>query len=104
MSFRLRLHLEELPVYVPGATFPGAIGPLDLQRRIEPDEGPPEAVTASSSALELGAYRCSLEFAATMRANNVPYTDGFRLIGTHTWAYWEQDLPAAWRTVSRGLY
>ena len=82
----------------------GAIGPLDLQRRIEPDEGPPEAVTASSSALELGAYRCSLEFAATMRANNVPYTDGFRLIGTHTWAYWEQDLPAAWRTVSRGLY
>ena len=25
MSFRLRLHLEELPVYVPGATFPGAI-------------------------------------------------------------------------------
>lgn len=82
----------------------GAIGPLDLQRRIEPDEGPPEAVTASSSALELGAYRCSLEFAATMRANNVRYTDGFRLIGTHTWAYWEQDLPAAWRTVSRGLY
>ncbi len=82
----------------------GAIGPLDLQRRIEPDEGPPEAVTASSSALELGAYRCSLEFAATMRANNERYTDGFRLIGTHTWAYWEQDLPAAWRTVSRGLY
>lgn len=82
----------------------GAIGPLDITRRIEPDEGPPVAVTASSSALEAGAYRCSLEFAWDLRTHNVPYTDGFRLIGTHTWAYWEQDLPAAWGTVSRHLY
>lgn len=82
----------------------GAVGPLDLQRKIDPEEGPPVAVTASSSALEAGAYRCSLEFAVRMRAANVPYTDGFRLIGTHTWGYWEQDLPAAWQTVSRHLY
>ncbi|GAA1482395.1 hypothetical protein GCM10009624_28350 [Gordonia sinesedis] len=82
----------------------GAVGPLDLQRRIDPKEGPPIAVTASSSALEAGAYRCSLEFAAQMRSAGVRYTDGFRLIGTHTWAYWERDLPAAWATVSRNLY
>ncbi|MGC4935220.1 alpha/beta hydrolase [Gordonia sp. DT30] len=82
----------------------GAIGPLDLTRKIQPDEGPPAAVTASSSALEAGAYRCSLEFAVQMRAHDIAYTDGFRLIGTHTWAYWERDLPAAWKTVSRHLY
>ncbi|MEP9393085.1 alpha/beta hydrolase family protein [Gordonia sp. VNK1] len=99
------LHLDTLRgknIFISAGS--GAIGPLDLQRRIEPDEGPPEAVTASSSALEVGAYRCSLEFALDMRTHGVAYTDGFRLIGTHTWAYWEQDLPAAWNTVSRGLY
>ncbi len=81
----------------------GAVGPLDLQRRIEPEEGSRDVVTASSSALELGAYRCSLEFALTLRANRIPYTDGFRLIGTHTWGYWERDLEVAWPTLARGL-
>lgn len=99
------LHLDALrgkSIFISAGS--GAIGPLDLQRKVDPDEGPREAVTASSSALELGAYRCSLEFAVTMRAHGVHYTDGFRLIGTHAWAYWEQDLPVAWQTVSRGLY
>ncbi|MET9198811.1 alpha/beta hydrolase family protein [Gordonia sp. NPDC003585] len=99
------LHLDALrgkQIFISAGS--GAVGPLDLQRRVEPDEGPREAVTASSSALELGAYRCSLEFALTMRAAGVNYTDGFRLIGTHTWAYWEQDLPALWPVISRGLY
>ncbi|GAC00959.1 putative mycolyltransferase [Gordonia namibiensis NBRC 108229] len=81
----------------------GAIGPLDLQRRIDPEEGTRDVVTASSSALELGAYRCSLEFAVTLRAARIPYTDGFRLIGTHTWGYWERDLAVAWPTIARGL-
>ncbi|MDL9937717.1 alpha/beta hydrolase family protein [Gordonia sp. ABSL1-1] len=99
------LHLDALRgknIFIAAGS--GAVGPLDLQRRIEPSEGPRAAVTASSSALELGAYRCSLEFALTMRAHGVRYTDGFRLIGTHTWAYWEQDLPVLWPTISRGLY
>nr|WP_064570827.1 alpha/beta hydrolase family protein [Gordonia sp. LAM0048] len=98
------LHLDRLRgknIFISAGS--GAIGPLDLQRRIEPDEGPPEVVTASSSALELGAYRCSLEFALTLRASGVRYTDGFRLIGTHTWAYWERDLDALWPTIGRGL-
>ena len=59
---------------------------------------------AASSALEVGAWRCSLEFAVTLRANGIDHTDGFHLIGTHQWAYWEQDLAPAWYTVSRSLY
>ncbi|MBD0863121.1 esterase family protein [Gordonia sp. zg691] len=98
------LHLDKLRgknLFISAGS--GAVGPLDLQRRIEPEEGPREVVTASSSALELGAYRCSLEFAITMRAARVPYTDGFRLIGTHTWAYWERDLEVLWPVLERGL-
>ncbi len=70
-----------------------------------PKRGTRDVVTASSSALELGAYRCSLEFAVTLRAaGGIPYTDGFRLIGTHTWGgYWERDLAVAWPTIARGL-
>ncbi|WP_232017192.1 alpha/beta hydrolase [Gordonia insulae] len=81
----------------------GAVGPLDLTAPYDPKDGPRPAVTAAASALEVGAWRCSLEFAATLRANNVPFTEGFRLIGTHNWVYWEQDLPAAWPTISRDL-
>jgi len=80
----------------------GAIGPLDLAPRTG-DDMPQEAVNASGSALELGAYRCSLEFAVQLRQAGIAYTDGFRLIGTHSWPYWRQDLPLAWATVSRGL-
>lgn len=82
----------------------GAVGPADLVRKVDPDEGPRDAVIAASSALEVGAWRCSLEFAVTLRANGIDHTDGFHLIGTHQWAYWEQDLAPAWYTVSRSLY
>ena len=81
-----------------------SVGPLDVQRTIAPDEGPRSAVIASSSALEVGANRCSLEFALRLGAADIPFTRGFRLIGTHTWAYWERDLPVLWPTISRGLY
>ena len=80
----------------------GAIGPLDLAPR--PTDGlPRDAVNASGSVLELGAYRCSLEFAVQLRQAGIKYTDGFRLIGTHSWPYWRGDLPLAWATISRGL-
>ncbi|MDL9947257.1 alpha/beta hydrolase family protein [Gordonia sp. ABSL11-1] len=81
----------------------GAVGPRDLTAPYDSSEGPRSAVVAASSALEVGAWRCSLEFAATLRVNNIPYTDGFHVIGTHNWVYWEQDLPVAWQTISRGL-
>ena len=82
----------------------GAVGPLDLQRKIEPSEGPRSAIIAASSALEMAANRCSLEFALSLGAAGIRFTRGFRLIGTHTWAYWEQDLPIAWKTISRSLF
>lgn len=98
------LHLDKLRgKHIFLAAGSGAVGPLDLTAPADPKDGPRQAVTAAGSALELGAWRCSLEFAATLRANNIPFTDGFRFIGTHNWAYWENDLPVSWPTISRGL-
>lgn len=97
------MHLEELRgkhLYLSAGS--GAIGPLDLAPRSD-DDLPKEAVNASGSALELGAYRCSLEFAVQLRNAGIAATENFRLIGTHSWPYWRRDLPSAWDAISRGL-
>ncbi|EGD53465.1 alpha/beta hydrolase [Gordonia neofelifaecis] len=81
----------------------GAVGPLDITTKRDPKDGPEDAQIAAGSALEVGANRCSLEFAALLRAKGVPFTSGFRLIGTHSWEYWKQDLPEAWAAISPAL-
>ena len=68
----------------------GLAGPLDLMRKVDPEEGTRQSVTASASALEL-------------RKARIPFTDGLRLVGTHYWGYWEQDLPRMWPTIAQGL-
>lgn len=81
----------------------GAIGPLDFTIKRDPDEGPEDAQIAAGSALEMGAYRCSLEFATKLTAAGIDYTPGFRLIGTHNWVYWERDLPNAWNVLAPAI-
>ncbi|WP_412917603.1 alpha/beta hydrolase [Gordonia zhaorongruii] len=81
----------------------GAVGPADFNAKFDPSEGSRQQQIAAGSALEAGANRCSLEFAAQMRAANIDFTPGFRLIGTHRWAYWKQDLPKAWSVLAPAL-
>lgn len=81
----------------------GAVGPLDLAAKRDPKDGPENAQIAAGSALEVGANRCSLEFATLLRANDIPFTSGFRLIGTHSWDYWKRDLPEAWNAIAPSL-
>lgn len=97
------LHLNALRgknLYISAGS--GAIGPLDFQEPLDPGMSRQQQ-TFAASGLESGAYRCSLEFALTLRANNIPATESFPLIGTHSWAYWKQDLPQLWPTIARGL-
>ncbi len=77
----------------------GAVGPMDLTAKRDRKDGPADAQIAAGSALEAGAYRCSLEFAADLTAKNIAFTPGFRLIGTHSWDYWKRDLPWAWEVI-----
>ncbi|GAC58583.1 putative mycolyltransferase [Gordonia hirsuta DSM 44140 = NBRC 16056] len=81
----------------------GAVGPLDFTVKRDPAEGPEDAQIAAGSALEIGAYRCSLEFATKLTSAGIAFTPGFRLIGTHNWAYWKQDLPEAWRAIAPAI-
>lgn len=81
----------------------GAVGPQDLTQKRDPKDGPEDVQIAAGSGLEMGANRCSLEFAALLRSRHIPFTSGFRLIGTHSWSYWKQDLPKAWEALKPAL-
>ena len=81
----------------------GAIGPQDLTEKRDPKDGPEDVQIAAGSGLEMGANRCSIEFATLLRSRDIPFTSGFRLIGTHSWTYWKQDLPKAWEAIKPSL-
>lgn len=93
--------LKGKAVYVSSGS--GAIGPLDFTIKRDPSEGPEDAQIAAGSALEAAAYRCSLQFAAQLTSAGINYTPGFRLIGTHNWVYWKQDLAGAWNTLAPSI-
>lgn len=82
----------------------GAVGPQDLLAERDPSEGPKDAQIAAGSALEAAAYRCSLEFATDLTASGISYVPGFRLIGTHSWWYWKEDLPKAWGVLGPSIW
>jgi S-formylglutathione hydrolase FrmB len=80
----------------------GVPGPLD--QRTVPDPGfTKDQAIAAGGYLEMGAYRCSLEFAVLMRAAGISATEHFRTIGTHSWAYWAEDLKTMWPVLAPAL-
>ncbi|MGB7364630.1 MAG: esterase family protein, partial [Rhodococcus sp. (in: high G+C Gram-positive bacteria)] len=46
---------------------------------------------------------CTRTFAARLSQLGIPATVKFRDSGTHSWAYWEQDLHESWPMVSTSL-
>lgn len=80
----------------------GIPGPLDQTTELD-DGMTREQMIAAGAALEIGAYRCSVEFALVMRANGVAATEDFHAIGTHAWPYWARDLKAMYPVLARGL-
>lgn len=80
----------------------GLPGPLDQTTELD-DGMSREQTIAAGAALEIGAYRCSVEFAVVMRAHGVGATENFHLIGTHAWPYWAEDLKAMYPVLARGL-
>lgn len=80
----------------------GIPGPLDQTTELD-DGMTREQTIAAGAALEVGAYRCSVEFAVVMRANGVAATENFHVIGTHAWPYWAQDLKAMYPVLARSL-
>ena len=71
-------------------------------RKVDPEEGTRQSVTASASALELGAWRCSINFALELRrrVSRSPTACASR---HHKVGYLGQDPPRMWPTIAQGL-
>lgn len=80
----------------------GVPGPLDQTTELD-DGMTREQMIAAGAALEIGAYRCSVEFALVMRANGVAATENFHTVGTHAWPYWARDLQSMYPVLAKGL-
>ncbi|GEE00307.1 hypothetical protein nbrc107696_07530 [Gordonia spumicola] len=79
-------------------------------RRGEPDrvvdydpKVPRDLVLAIGSGVEIGADRCTREFATSLRQKQIGFTLDLRSVGTHRWEYWKQGLPRMWKAIESGL-
>lgn len=54
-------------------------------------------------AIEVGANYCTHRLDDRLRQLSIPATFDFENVGTHSWAYWVDQLPKSWPTLSAGL-
>lgn len=54
-------------------------------------------------AIETGANYCTHKLDDKLRQIGIPATFDFEQVGTHSWAYWVDQLPKSWPTLSAGL-
>lgn len=54
-------------------------------------------------AIEVGANYCTHSLDDRLRQLAIPATFDFESVGTHSWAYWIDQLPKSWPTLSAGL-
>lgn len=54
-------------------------------------------------AIEMGSNYCTHSLDDRLRQLSIPATFDFEPSGTHSWAYWVDQLPKSWPTLSAGL-
>lgn len=54
-------------------------------------------------AIEVGANHCTRSLQSRLGQLSIPATFDFEDTGTHSWAYWVDQLPKSWPTLSAGL-
>jgi diacylglycerol O-acyltransferase / trehalose O-mycolyltransferase len=54
-------------------------------------------------AIEVGADYCTRRLADRLGELAIPATFDFESVGTHSWAYWVDQLPKSWPTIASGL-
>lgn len=54
--------------------------------------------------IEAFTNKCTHDLKAKLDSQNIPADYNFRTMGTHSWAYWEQDLVDSWPTFWRSFW
>lgn len=68
----------------------------------KPGPGVAEAVVAGG-AIEAGANYCTHQLAERLGRLRIPATVHLRPTGTHSWAYWADELPDSWPVLAGAL-
>ncbi|WP_280383061.1 alpha/beta hydrolase [Nocardia wallacei] len=76
----------------------GMPGPHDIP-------GTPESATSVTfgGPLEGAANACTMALADRLSRMQIPAEVNLHPVGTHSWPYWRDELPRAWRTISKAL-
>lgn len=53
--------------------------------------------------LEAAAYQCTVDMARRLDELDIPAHVNLRPAGTHSWAYWEEDLRVSWPILSEAI-
>ncbi|MFD6883642.1 alpha/beta hydrolase family protein [Rhodococcus sp. 7Tela_A2] len=73
----------------------GLVGPYDF--------GSGEEVLTGGTPLEVGTLACTVTFDRRLRQLDIPAQVVYRPWGTHSWAYWQDDIKTAWPTLKAAL-
>ena len=73
----------------------GLLGPYDF--------GPDTDSLSVGAPLEVGTFVCTLTFDRRLRELRIPAQVVYRPWGTHSWAYWQDDIKVAWPTLREAL-
>jgi S-formylglutathione hydrolase FrmB len=80
------------------STGSGVPGPHELELKPQLPEN-----ILTGVPIEAAVDTCVTAFAQRLRALNIPADIVQNPVGTHSWAYWKDDLHASWPTLARAL-
>ena len=95
--------LRGVAVYISSGT--GAPGSFDVPGApgIGSDYGKLAQQLAVGAVIEATTDSCSHQMQQRLEELNIPATYHFRPNGTHSWAYWQQDLHDSWSVIAPSL-
>ncbi|MCZ4521311.1 alpha/beta hydrolase family protein [Rhodococcus ruber] len=95
--------LRGVAVYISSGT--GAPGAFDVPGGpgIGSDYGKLAQQLAVGAVIEATTDSCSHQMQQRLQELNIPATYNFRPNGTHSWAYWQQDLHDSWSVIAPSM-
>ncbi|MEJ6012888.1 alpha/beta hydrolase family protein [Corynebacterium sp. H127] len=90
--------LRGTPMYISNAS--GLAGPDDLWsgERVQGNSANVALLNTEGAAIEAGSNKCTHDLKAKLDSQGIGADWVFRPVGTHSWAYWEEDMHASWET------
>ncbi|MEJ5928111.1 alpha/beta hydrolase family protein [Corynebacterium sp. H128] len=90
--------LRGTPMYISNAS--GLAGQQDLWsgERVQGNSANVGVLVVEGGAIEAATNKCTHDLKAKLDSQGIGADWAFRPVGTHSWAYWQEDLRGSWET------